>query len=335
MKSHNVPDCLARVETAGTNCALLPIVLASDAAYAMPLATTLRSIAESNRDTWPLEIHVIHDGINEATKRRVLESLPAGAASVDWHPVDLSSFASGCTALPYISKMTFARLLLPQLLPQISGKLLYLDSDILVTRGLARLCNADLGDAVIGAVLDPLDGCIKSNKRGLKKSPRVGRYFNAGVLLIDLDKWRSEQIPQRALEYLDRFPKSPFSDQDALNVACDGKWRELGGEWNFQCAPLQSIASIPAEQRPAIIHFVTGLKPWKPGSLSPNASYYDAVRARTCFARTRWMSVGESMQRFAHQLLKQSSFLRAVWSRAKPSLRTRTNSLLQRRSEDP
>lgn len=65
--------------------------------------------------------------------------------------------------------MTFARLLLPQLLPQISGKLLYLDSDILVIGGLARLCAADLGDAVVGAVLDRLDGCIKSNKCGLEK----------------------------------------------------------------------------------------------------------------------------------------------------------------------
>ena len=36
-------------------------VWACDAAYAMPQATTFRSITEANRSSWPLEFHMLSD----------------------------------------------------------------------------------------------------------------------------------------------------------------------------------------------------------------------------------------------------------------------------------
>ncbi|MBX4956156.1 glycosyltransferase family 8 protein [Rhizobium lentis] len=311
MNVHSIPTGAA---PAGANERLGPIVFAVDAAYAVPLATALRSVAENNQSAWPLDIHVIHQGIDEETKRLIFESLPARSAVIQWHPIATLSFASGFSTRPGVSRMTFARILLPQFLPQTCSRALYLDGDILVLGALENLWNIDLGEAVIGAVPDYwLDNVVK-NGPGATGGARVKRYFNAGILLIDLAKWRNERISERSLDYLDRFPTTEYSDQDALNVACDGKWKILDRAWNFQFEPTQAIARIALEQKLAIVHFVTNVKPWKSGSLSPNVAFYDAFRSRTRFALTRWERARSGLKRAGARLLTRSALLRAAWS---------------------
>lgn len=322
-----------RVEVESVRRVSGPIVLAADAAYAMPLATTLRSLTENNAAGWPLDIHVIHDGMHAALQARILSSLPPGSATIRWHQVDLSVFAGRYAVLPHISKMTYARLLLPSLLSDTHGKVLYLDSDILVLGDIARLWSSDLGGQVVGAVHDPLDEKIKAGYPGLEGAPRVARYFNGGVLLMELDLWREARISEKAIDYLDRNPNSPFSDQDAMNFACDGRWAELPDRWNFQCLPPQDIASLSAGSRPAIVHFVTGLKPWKPGSLSRSAGLYDAYRSRTLFARTRTKRLAEAMRRAGHLVLHHSALLRAVRASARQLLSQRCAARVTGRTE--
>jgi lipopolysaccharide biosynthesis glycosyltransferase len=317
----NVHSIRTGAAPAGATQRLGPIVFAVDAAYAVPLATALRSVAENNRSAWPLNIHVVHEGIGEETKRLIFDSLPANSAVIQWHPIATLSFASGFSTRPGVSRMTFARLLLPQFLPQTCNRVLYLDGDILVLTALEQLWNTDLGEAVIGAVPDYwLDNVVR-NGPGTTGGPRVERYFNAGILLIDLEKWRNERISERSLDYLDRFPTTEYSDQDALNFACDGKWKILDRAWNFQFEPTQAIARIALEQKLAIVHFVTNVKPWKSGSLSPNIAFYDTFRSRTRFALTRWERVQSGLKRAGSRLLARSVLLRAAWSCTKSAMR--------------
>ncbi len=111
---------------------------------------------------------------------------------------------------------------------------MYLDADILVLDDLESLWETDLEGAVVGAVLDGLDPKLKHGDPGFEEVPRVQDYFNSGVLLIDLGRWREERISERALELLINHPQSLFSDQDALNIVCDGRWKKLDPRWNFQ-----------------------------------------------------------------------------------------------------
>jgi lipopolysaccharide biosynthesis glycosyltransferase len=116
--------------------------------------------------------------------------------------------------------------------------------------------------------------------------PSVASYFNAGVLLIDMERWREEQISEKAVAYLRQFPKTPFSDQDALNVVCDGRWKKLDAEWNQQNHFGTSLAETPADDRPRVVHFITGSKPWNTSQYHPSAAFYDQYRQRTRFARS-------------------------------------------------
>lgn len=280
-----------------------PIVLASDEAYAMPLATTLRSIVEANQSSWPLEFHVLCDGFCGGTRKKVFNSLPMESALIRWTSVDMKlfeGFSSGQGPSEasdkednYVSKMSYARLLIPRIIPETVSRVLYLDADVLVLDDLGPLWDTDLCGAVVGAVSDLFlhtayvangsDPQIeRANHPRYKDLPRVRDYFNAGVLVIDLDRWRENEISEKALEYLIRHSQSPHMDQDALNFVCDNLWKKLDSRWNFQDHHDKSLVECKA----GIVHFVTRLKPWLASARSLNAGFYDSFRSRTCFSRT-------------------------------------------------
>ena len=275
----------------------LHVVYACDGRYAMPLATAMRSLADSNVPSWPIKVFALASDVGRDVQRAIEDSLPAGAIELSWVPVALDLFKD-YTTLRHVSQVTYARLLMPLLLPPHIRRVLYLDSDTLVMGSLADLWSVSLDGMALGAVPDAL---IADPHLGLLSHERwtialpshldaahgVENYFNAGVLLVDLDEWRARQITQRAIEFLERHPQSPFSDQDALNVACVGSWKVLDAHWNFQPHLALKLDALPEEQRPRIVHFVTSAKPWLPSVRHPGAAVYDAVRAKTRFARSR------------------------------------------------
>ncbi len=299
--------------------ALGPLLMAADAYFATPLATALRSIAESNSRAWPIEVHILHERMDEPTRKKVEASMPEGSVAFRWHPFDISTFARDYSTLTHISKMTFARLLLPRYLPESCDRALYLDGDILVLGDLRPLWETGLDGAVVGAVRDRLNGGAMDD---LDKSCglRVERYFNAGVLLIDVARWRDERVSERALEYLDRFPNTRYADQDALNAICDRCWKELDPRWNYQCVPLQPIAQAADADAFSIVHFVASVKPWQVGNLSPNVAFYNRFRSRTRFTRSLPEYIRHIWKRSGYKLLERSPLINQVWYAIKASV---------------
>lgn len=262
-------------------------VFACDAGFAMPLATTIRSLAETNLSHWPIQVYILSSGFSEETKQKIVNSLPPGFAVISWLPVDLKIF-NGFSTIKHISAATYARLLIPDMLPANVEKVLYLDADLLVLADLGPLLRTDLGGNVLAAVADErLDWVLKAGEMNLPGLPRVRDYFNAGVLLMDLPSCRTKRISERAFEYLSSNPHSPYSDQDALNVACDGLWKKLDAHWNrYQVDLEKPLDELAPERRPGIVHFHGSLKPWDPNSLNWHAGFYDSFRNRTLFACT-------------------------------------------------
>jgi len=281
-----------------------PVVFACDENYAMPLATALRSILDANKKRWPLEFYVLSDRFSDEMRRIVHASLPKGSSAIRWIDVDTASFSEFGT-LPYISTMTYARFLLPSVFPDNVSKILYLDADLLVIDDLGPLWDTDLEGAVLGAVLDGLDMCLKSGKPGLEAVPNVRAYFNAGVLLIDLGRWRQERVSEKALEYMRQHPQSPYYDQDALNAVCDGLWKRLDSRWN--CTNFYEnmrILNMDRTQRPGILHFICSDKPWKISIPNRKTIFYDKFRSRTCFARTHREKLYDTLRWILYRFMK-------------------------------
>src|SRR5437763_13577971 len=95
-------SCIRKEHAPSPRC---PLVFACDETYAMPLATTLRSVVEANRSGWPHAIYVLSDNMSKNAQRKVNDSLPKGSASIRWVPVDVTLFG-GFSTEPYVSKMT-------------------------------------------------------------------------------------------------------------------------------------------------------------------------------------------------------------------------------------
>lgn len=170
---------------------------------------------------------------------------------------------------PSLSKAAALRLLLDSFLPQLE-KVLYLDSDLFVTDSLLPIWRTELGDTLVAAVED---GLIRPGRGGapyLRKVRLSGPYFNSGVLLIDLAKWKDHSIGERAIAELRSDPiRCGFLDQDALNILLEGQWTRLADNWNLVLSshPLASRwhdffswKGEPPEK--GIYHFTGAGKPW-------------------------------------------------------------------------
>lgn len=142
------------------------------------------------------------------------------------------------------SKSTLYRLLLNRFLPQEISLLLYIDIDVLVLGDVRELLNRDLGQKVLGSVYDHTcylpnysDGkiLIKPHKKASHAPVATlaeENYFNAGVLLINMDQWRQQNIESKTIKFVQNY-NPRLLDQDALNY-CTEQNLALDWSWNFQ-----------------------------------------------------------------------------------------------------
>src|SRR5207253_941530 len=145
----------------------------------------------------------------------------------------------------------------------------------------------------LGAVPDVHSPIHAERLRANRKLGEKDHYFNAGILVIDLVRWQEEQVTERAYRYLEENPNSHLSDQDALNVVCRGRWKELDTLWNFQT--FHDDPPVFSSGQPGIVHFVGPGKPWDARSLNTNASLYNSFSTRTCFAKTPLSATSDAL----------------------------------------
>jgi lipopolysaccharide biosynthesis glycosyltransferase len=155
---------------------------------------------------------------------------------------------------------TYARLMLHDLLPEVS-KCIYLDCDIVVAGDVADLWAHDLSGFPIGGVSHTSKAnSLEQQIWGKYEISGDSAYYNAGVLLMDLDACRRELLNDRILQYFNEVRLLPSAhDQTALNVIFNDRWSSLPNEWNF---PAWCGDRLPDNAKFKLLHFVGAPKPW-------------------------------------------------------------------------
>jgi lipopolysaccharide biosynthesis glycosyltransferase len=246
------------------------VACAANRSYALPLAVMLRSAACNLREGLRLTAFVVDDGIPSDDKQRVADSMPANA-SVSW----IRPVRDNFDGLPLWGRMpitTYDKLMVADFLPPGVHRAIWLDCDMLVLADSGELWTRSFGDASTLAVQDALVPLV-SSRFGVGGYAEMGidrnlQYFNAGMMVIDVDAWRRDDVSGTGLEYLRKFRDSVFFwDQEALNAALAGRWGALEPRWNWS-ATLDRLSrpsdrlSRPKAGETRVVHFNGSLKPW-------------------------------------------------------------------------
>jgi len=154
---------------------------------------------------------------------------------------------------------TYYRFFIQEFLPSDIEKIIYLDSDIIVNGPLSELYNVDLKHHLLAAVPQIEEG--DPERLGL---PSDSKYFNAGVLVINLKKWRDEDISTRLMIYSEENQNTvQWPSQDPLNAVASGQWIELPKKFNFYHGFAKNRASKYKHLKPLVIHYSGSIKPWQ------------------------------------------------------------------------
>lgn len=268
-----------------------PIVVAcaADARYALPLAVMLHSAGKATGGR--IHAYVLDDGMTGEDKRKVAASVPENV-SIEWRrPV------SPLDGLPIWGRMpvtTYQKLTLDEWLPNEVRRAVWLDCDLLVLGDIAHLWEP-AEPRVLHAVQDQRIPTV-SSPFGVAAWRELGlaagcKYFNAGVLTVDMNAWRRMNVRQRSLDYIrDHSGKVYFWDQEALNAVFAGQWGGLKGSWNWHPSLDHLVGNGAGTTRaeedavtPQILHFSGNLKPWT----FAGGGHWHALY-RTYLDRTAW-----------------------------------------------
>lgn len=260
-----------------------------DENYVCQLGAVLYSLVGSNSDNY-LDIYVLSSQLANSSKAR-LAAVVSNVAKFSINFVDsLDSQVQQLEAGGHISAATYIRFEIPNLLIGLD-KVLYLDADLAVEDNLKVFWDTDVDNYYVAAVENPFFDRYES--LGMESS--CG-YFNAGVLLMNLSRWRLEDVKNKAIDFLiEKKSIALMFDQDALNVVFNGEWKKVSIRWNLQTSYLRHRKKLPALSseiksafiNPGIIHYSSSSKPWNVLDPHPLTYVYRQYEAKFGIFRSK------------------------------------------------
>ncbi len=238
---------------------------AVDRRYLLPLAVLLESIRRTQVPGQAVVLHLLHCSLLPEDLRRLSSLVNLNPIHVGVEKQRRCNFDANFPA-----EAAFP-LLLADLMPAEVAKVLFLDADLMALTDLQALWDLPLGDQVLLAAQDhAVPFC--SSRRGVKRWQELGipedsKYFNGGVMLIDLGRWRARSISRQVEEYVQRnVGQLEFLHQEALNAVLWDQRGIIDGRWNLPGSLAgRSVAGRRSalEQNPGIVHFAGRMKPWR------------------------------------------------------------------------
>lgn len=218
------------------------IVFITDDNYVMPTNVVIHSIAHNLdvNDEHEYIIHICTFGIN-SENTKLLEGLSLDKVKVVVHTMSKENYTEKFSKINQSTHVTPTALLkfdLSILFPEID-ELLYLDSDIIVNHSISSLFDYDITNYYVAASFE-LWKYLHEVYKFAKETSEPDFYFNSGVLLMNLQKMRDDNLSDKLWEskfekFNDINRKSKMMDQDALNDVCSACCLHLPIKYNCNC----------------------------------------------------------------------------------------------------
>ncbi len=272
------------------------IVFSSDDNYAPYLCVTILSILKTNENT-KINFFILDLGISSESKKYITTIVQKYDCNINFIAISTQEFIKLPQTIHYISIATYARFLITDYLPNLD-KVLYLDIDIIVNSNLQKLYDTDLKDNYIGACLDPFIENSESEYKKYIGLDNKNYYFNAGVLLINLNKWREINLLEEAISWYQEHKEIKYQDQCILNGLFKNKVLYLDTRYNFtrnlryrirkSIKKKEELLTVEKTKMPIVIyHYVGRVKAWHSKSVELKSrkfmEYFNSLENKPAF----------------------------------------------------
>ena len=241
----------------------IPVFMSFDEGYAPYASVCIASICENTKNF--VEIYVIDCGVTEESKKKVeLLKNTYSNFSIEWLAFDTETLLKDFKTCFHFSKAMYGRIFIPLLKPEIK-KAIYTDVDVIFMSDITELYNEDLHGYALGAVWEDYMEAKGNNREHLLrlKIDLSHKYFNSGVLLLDLEKWRNNNLSEKVLATEDSLrEKLKFPDQDLLNFVFSNNYKLLNERYNVTAPRARKHYKNGKLVDCVIRHFEGGKKPW-------------------------------------------------------------------------
>lgn len=245
------------------------VCYAADEAFVQHMAVSLCSLLMNAKESERINVFLFTNYVSYETLNKLLclQEIKNHALEVIF--VDKGMFSQVFTS-GHVNEISYYRLIMAELLPPNINKALYIDCDTVVLRSLTALYDMDVSMVVLGAVRDYVENSLVFQ---LLDSYDVYKdyYFNAGVLLMNVDAMRRMDLFAKAQKFINKFPIIHLWDQDVLNALIpQDEILFLDFSCNFQCYGIANMwedrsklsRELVIAWQPRIMHFLTSAKPW-------------------------------------------------------------------------
>lgn len=269
------------------------ILLSTDNKYVMPTGVLMHSIGRHNESVRYFVL--INENFTAESKDTLTKIASSYHSDISYYVINddvTADLPFGRDNMPkHVTIATYYRLFITQVLPLDVHKILYLDGDMIVRKPLQSLFDTSLDEYALGAVHD-MDEPNNMKRLG----DFVGKgYFNAGMLLVNLDYWRVHNCYESFIRFIkDHGDIILMHDQDVLNCVLKENVKWLPITYNLQNGFLLSAVNRRHNPKlqpeidvcktdPAIIHYTVHHKPWHISCFHPYRKLW-----RNYLAESEW-----------------------------------------------
>ena len=273
------------------------IVYAANEHYAALAGVSMLSLFENNKECTGLCVYVLSDHISGVSLNNLRE-----IGQKYQREIEIINISEALTVLEQSGAGKYAnesgggytssaKLLIPDLLPN-EERIIYLDCDTLILDNIVPLAQISLQGKALGMAQD----CIQNRYKKFISFDEGNRYFNSGVIVFDIGKWKENRCREKMLWHLENTRSHyPLPDQDLINAALHDDIHCLSMKYNFlsqyflyswcglkKVYDLQDLyfytedECIGAEEA-IILHFCgqTFIRPWYCNSKHPAKQKFD------------------------------------------------------------
>ena len=285
----------------------IPVFFSVDCRYIPFLGVAIHSLKKNLAKNSHCTIHVLYTDIPEAERARIT-ALSDERATIRFTNVEkeVTRMVGDLKLRDYYTVSIYYRLFIASLFPEYE-KAIYLDADVVLNRDLTEFFDLPLNENLVGAISDDIvanhPDFIRYAEEGL--GIPAPRYFNSGVLLMNLAGFRREKIGEQFFDLLNHYHFDTIApDQDYLNHLCRDRVLYVEKGWN------KMSLDENYDGMPALIHYNMFFKPWLYRKVcygdyfwnyAKETPFYEEIKAmRDKFGKDK-IEVDEKAERLMHE----------------------------------